>query len=78
VSAVDAHELVDPLGREDLHLGLEPRPADRLHQFGVPEVAAEHLARRVAHGREDDPAGIDDGAVEIEEDDRKTRHSDPS
>jgi hypothetical protein len=74
VGAVDADEVVDPLGREDLHLRFEPGTADGLHQLGVPEVAAEHLARRVPHGREDDPAGIDDGAIEIEEDDRETDH----
>jgi len=72
------NELVDALRRKDRHLRLEPGPADGLHQLGISEVAAEHLARRVPHGREDDPAGIDDGAVEIEEDDRKTDHWDPS
>ena len=78
VGAVDADELVDPLGREDGHLRLEPGAADGLHQLGVAEVAAEHLARRVPHRREDDRAGVDDGAVEIEEDDRETDHGDPS
>ena len=76
VGAVDADELVDPLGREDLHLRLEPGAADGLHQLRVPEVAAEHLARRVPHRREDDRAGVDDGAVEIEEDDGETDHGD--
>jgi hypothetical protein len=32
----------------------------------------------VPHGSEDDRAGVDDGAVEIEEDHREAHHSDPS
>ena len=74
VRAVDAHELVDPVGVEGTELGLEARPADRLHQLLVGVLAAEHLAGRVAHRREDDRAGVDDGAVQIEEDDGEASH----
>ena len=65
--AVDVDEPVDVVGRERVHLRLEARPADGLEQLLVGVVAAEHLARRVPHRREDDRAGVDDGAVEVEE-----------
>ena len=70
VRAVDAHELVDARRVERVHLRLEPGPADRGEQLGVGVLAAEHGLGGVAHRREDDRAGVDDGAVEIEEDDR--------
>ena len=56
VRPVDADELVDPLGREHLHLRLESGPADGLHQLRVVKIAAEHLTRRVPHRGEDDRA----------------------
>jgi hypothetical protein len=74
VRAVDVHELVDPIGSEDLHLRLEPRASDRLHQLRVLILAAEHLAGSVTHRGEDDRARVDDSAVEIEEDDREAHH----
>ena len=70
VRAVDAHELVDARRVERLHLRLEPRAADRRQQLLVGVLAAEHGLGRVPHRREDDRAGVDHGAVEIEEDDR--------
>ncbi len=76
--AVDADELVDSLRCERGHLRLKTWPADGLHQLRVAEVAAEHLTGRVTHRGEDDPARIDDGAVEIEENDGETDHVDPS
>src|SRR5438270_607090 len=71
VRTVDAHELVDAVGSEHRKLRLEPRAADRLHQLGVLVLAAEHLAGGVTHRGEDDRARVDDGAVEIEEDNRE-------
>jgi len=44
-----------------------PDPPTAAIQRVVGNFAAEHCARRVAHRGEDDPAGVDDGAVEIEE-----------
>ena len=73
VLAVHAHELVGPIRREGHHLRLEPGAADVRHQLGVAVVAREHRARGMAHRGEDDPAGVDDGAVEIEEDDREAQ-----
>ena len=70
VRAVDAHELVDARRVERVHLRLEPRPADGASSCGVGVLAAEHGLGGVAHRREDDRAGVDDGAVEIEQDDR--------
>ena len=75
VRAVDVHELLDPVGRERVHLRLEAGPADRLHQILVGVVAPENLARRVPHRGEDDPAGVDDRSVEVEEDDRESHRS---
>ena len=75
VRAVDAHEIVDVLRRERAHLRLETRPADRRHQLLLRNLAREHGARRVAHRGKDHPAGVDDSAVEIEEDDREPHAS---
>ena len=72
VRAVDVDELRRAVGIDRHHLRLEPRPADRLHQLGVRVLAPEHLARGVAHRREDDRAGVDDRAVEVEENGRKS------
>ena len=70
VRAVDAHELVGSARRDRRHLRLQPRPADVGHQLVVAVVASEDGLRRVPHRGEDDRARVDDGAVEIEEDDR--------
>ena len=79
VRAVDADELVQVLVAPELvHLRLEPRPADRGHQRLVGNLPPEHRLRGVPHRGEDDPAGVDDGAVEIEEDDRKAHAPDRS
>jgi hypothetical protein len=66
VGAVDVHEPLDLVGRERAHLRLEPGAADRLQQLLVGVVPAEHLARRVPHRGEDDRAGVDYRAVEVE------------
>ena len=70
VGAVDAHELVDALRVERLHLRLEARPADGGEQLLVAVGAAQDRLGGVAHRGEDDRARVDDGAVEVEEDDR--------
>src|SRR6478672_3190132 len=62
-------ELVCLFGVELAHLLLEMPGADARHQHFVGEVLAEHGRRRVPVGREDHPAGVDDRAVEVEEDD---------
>ena len=67
VGAVDVHEPLDLIRRERAHLRLQAGAADRLQQLLVGVVAAEHLARRVPHRGEDDRAGVDDGAVEVEQ-----------
>ena len=70
VRAVDADELVDPILGEHRHLRLEPGAADRREQLLIRVFAPEDGARSMAHRGEDDPAGIDDGPVEIEQNDR--------
>ena len=70
VGTVDAHELVDARRIESVHLRLEPRPADGGEQLRIRVFAAQHRLGGVAHRCEDDRAGVDDGAVEIEQDDR--------
>ena len=54
---------------EGAHLLLEVTAPDLRHQHVVGEFTAEHGLGRVTVGREDHPAGVDDRAVEIEEDD---------
>src|SRR5215468_2488280 len=68
VCAVDVYEPVDLVGREGSHLCLEPGAADRLQQLLVGVVATEHLSGCVSHRGENDRSGVDDGAVEVEED----------
>src|SRR3954452_4910380 len=68
VGAVDVDEAFDVLGRERVHLGCEPGAAHGLQQLLVGVVPAKHLARGVPHRGEDDRAGVDEGAVEVEED----------
>ena len=72
VRAVNVHELRRAVGIDRHHLRFKPRPADRLHQLGIRVLAPEHLTRGVTHRREDDRAGVDDRAVEVEEDGRKS------
>ena len=79
VGAIDADELLDVLlASEHVHLRLEARPADRRHQHLVGDLPAEHRPGGMAHRREDDPAGVDDGAVEVEEDDGEAHSFDAS
>src|SRR5919197_1925428 len=74
VRAVAPDELVDLVGREHGHLRLETGPADRAEELVVAELLTQHLARRMPHRGEDDRARVDDGAVEIEENDREAHH----
>ena len=67
VRAVYVHEPVDMVRGERTHLRFEAGTADRLHQLGVRVLEPEDLARRVPHRGEDDRAGVDDSAVEVEE-----------
>ena len=71
VLAVAGDELVDPLGRDQAHLLDQPGASDRAPELLVGDVAAEHGLRRVPHRRDDDRAGVDHGAVEVEENDRE-------
>ena len=69
VGAVHVDELVDPVGVEVVHLRDQAGPADRgAHELLV-RLAAEHGHRGVAHRGDDDRPRVDQGAVEIEEDD---------
>src|SRR5436190_3147315 len=68
VGAVDVHEPLDVLGGERAHLRLQAGAAYRLQKLLVGVVTAEHLAGRMPHRGEDDRAGVDHGAVEVEED----------
>ena len=78
VRAIDVDQLVDLVRRKGVHLCLETRPADRSHQLLVRDLGAEDLLCRMSHRGEDDRAGVDHRAVEIEEDDRKTHLFDAS
>jgi hypothetical protein len=76
--AIDVDELVDLVWRESMHLRLETGAADRRHQLLVGNLSSENLLGGVPHRRKDDRAGVDDCAVEIEEDDRKPHAVDAS
>ena len=69
VGAVDLDELVDPVGIEVVHLGDQTRPADRRLDPLLVRLQAEHGHRGVAHRGDDDRPGVDQRAVEVEEDD---------
>ena len=71
VLAVHADELVDALGVEQLHLVREVRAADLREDLLVRKTPAQDRFRRVVEGAEDRRGGVDERAVEIEEDDRK-------
>ena len=71
VDAVGVDELLDPVGREQDHLVAQPGAAHVRAQLLVRDLEPEHRLRRVAHRGDDHLAGVDDGAVEVEEHDRK-------
>ena len=71
VLAVHAHELVDVLGVEQRHLVREVRAADLRQDLLVGETPAKDRLRRVMEGAEDHRGGVDERAVEVEEDDWK-------
>ena len=75
VRAVHRDQLLDTIGCECVHLGLEPGSAHRGHELLVGHLRTEHLFRRMPHRGEDDRAGVDHRAVEIEEYDRKTHET---
>ena len=70
VGAVHLDELVDPVRVEVAHLRDQARAADRGADELLVGVAAEDGPRRVPHRGEDDRPGVDQRAVEVEEDDR--------
>ena len=76
--AVAGDELVDPLRVDQPHLLDEARAADCAAELLVGDLAPEHGLRRVPHRRDDDRAGVDHGAVEVEEDDREAHALDAS
>ena len=65
-------ELCRTVGVYRHHLRFEARPADGPHQLRIRVLPAEHLARGVAHRRKNDRARVDDRAVEVEKDRRKS------
>src|SRR5205085_11737649 len=71
VLAVSADELVDARGVERAHLLEEARTADRGKDPLVRHLAPEHGPGGVLERGEDHPARVDQGAVEVEEDDWK-------
>ena len=65
-------ELLDAVGRRTRHLLVEPRPPTRRDQLLVRERRGRARSASRAGRGEDDRAGVDQRAVEVEEDDRKT------
>ena len=69
VGAVDVDELVDAVGIEVAHLRDQARAADRGADALLVRLAAEHGHGGMSHRGEDDRPRVDQGAVEVEEDD---------
>ena len=69
--AVGVGELLGFAGVEVGHLFDQMAGAHAGHQLIVGDRASEHGLRRMPERLEDHPAGVDDRAVEVEEDDRK-------
>ena len=67
--AVDVEQLLRALLVEHAHL-LEQRPADALAQRLLGQLAAEHGRERMAVRRDDQRHGVDQRAVEVEDDGR--------
>src|SRR5437763_2286119 len=75
VLAVCADELVHPLGIEELHLVREVRAADLREDLVVRKTPAQDSFRRVVERAENRRGGVDERAVEVEEDDREAHPS---
>ena len=75
MAAIHVDELVRALLVEGAHLLDEPGAADSCEQNLVRDLAVEHGARRVLERSQDHPAGVDQRAVEIEENDREAHCS---
>ena len=69
VRPVHLDQLVDAVGIELAHLAVEPGAADRGAHLDLVHLGAEHRLHGVPHRREDDRPGVDQRAVEVEEDD---------
>src|SRR4029453_18971625 len=69
---VNPYELVDVLLVEGAHLVVDVGAADRGGEHLVRDLSLQHGLGRVAERGKDDLAGIDERAVEIEEDGRIT------
>ena len=69
VGSVRLHELVDAVGVEITHLRDQPGPTDGGADELLVGLTAEHGHRGVPHRGQDDRPRVDQGAVEIEEDD---------
>ena len=69
VGAIHIDQLVHPVGVEVVHLRDQAGTADRSADELFVRLAPEHRHRCVPHRRDDDRPRVDQGAVEIEEDD---------
>jgi len=71
VLAVAGDEVLYAVGVDQAHLLDQAGAAHGSAELLVGDVAVEDGLRRVSHRRDDDRAGVDHGAVEVEEDDRE-------
>jgi hypothetical protein len=67
VGAVDLDQLLHAGGVDRLHLLAEPRAADRREKLVLRNFPAQDGSRRVLEGGEDHRPGVDQGAVEVEQ-----------
>jgi hypothetical protein len=70
VGAVRVDQVVHPVLVQRAHLRDQARPADGGRQLLVGDLAAEHRRGGVPHRRDDHRPGVDERAVEVEQDDR--------
>ncbi len=77
VDPIGLDELVDAVGVERLHLRDEALAAHRRRKLLIRKLTPRHRADGMVHGREDDRPGVDQRAVEIEEDDGEAHRIGP-
>ena len=75
VHLVRLEQRLGVLGVDRLHLRNDPLPADRQPELVRRDLATEDRSNGVLHGGEDDRPGVDQRAVEVEEDDAEAHRA---
>ena len=75
VHLVRLEQCLRALGVDRLHLRNDPLPADGQPELVGGDLATEYRPNGVLHGGEDDWPGVDQRAVEVEEDDAEAHRA---